>query len=82
MKSEEIIINLLHQLRDAGKTIFVIHHDLSKVEKYFDHLILLNKRLVQSGEVANVYTPDLLQEAYEGNAAILNNGNNMMVVGP
>ncbi|WP_078577081.1 metal ABC transporter ATP-binding protein [Salipaludibacillus agaradhaerens] len=82
VKSEEIIVNLLHQLRDAGKTIFVIHHDLSKVEKYFDHLILLNKRLIQSGEVANVYTPDLLQEAYEGKAAVLNNGNNMMVVGP
>ncbi|MCR6110415.1 metal ABC transporter ATP-binding protein [Bacillus sp. A301a_S52] len=82
VKSEEIIVNLLHQLRDAGKTIFVIHHDLSKVEKYFDHLILLNKRLIQSGEVANVYTPDLLQEAYEGSAAVLNNGKNMMVVGP
>jgi ABC-type Mn2+/Zn2+ transport system ATPase subunit len=82
MKSEEIILNILHQLRDEGKTMFIIHHDLSKVEKYFDQLVLLNQVLIQAGSVRDVYKPKFLKEAYQGNAAILTEGNEMMVVGP
>jgi len=82
MKSEEIIVNILHQLRDEGKTLFIIHHDLSKVEKYFDQLILLNQVLIQAGPVGNVYKSKFLKEAYQGNAAILTEGNEMVVVGP
>src|SRR5699024_6827314 len=43
--SEKVIIDILKDLREAGKTIFVVHHDLSKVEHYFDDLILINKEL-------------------------------------
>ena len=46
VSSEEVIINILKELRDAGKTIFVVHHDLSKVERYFDDVILINKNLM------------------------------------
>src|SRR5690625_6338962 len=53
--SEKVIIQLLKKLRDEGKTIFVIHHDLSKVEEYFDELILINKELIESGTVQNVF---------------------------
>ena len=62
--SEETIIRILKELRDEGKTVFVVHHDLSKVTDYFDQLILLNKELIKSGPVEEVLRPELLSKAY------------------
>lgn len=63
--SEQIIIDILRQLRDEGKTVFLIHHDLMKVEDYFDELILINKSLITSGPVNLVFTNELMQAAYD-----------------
>ena len=65
VSSEEVIINILKNLRDQGKTIFVVHHDLTKVESYFDELILLNKLLVSAGPVKEVFQKDIMQKAYQ-----------------
>lgn len=69
--SEKVIIGILQKLRDEGKTIFVVHHDLSKVEEYFDALILINKQLIQSGAVKNVITPELMTKAYSMDGNLL-----------
>ncbi|GAE24734.1 manganese ABC transporter [Halalkalibacter wakoensis JCM 9140] len=78
--SEEIIINLLRELRDEGKTVFVVHHDLSKVEQYFDELLLINKELVEFGEVKSVYKPEILSKTYKGSITLFGSDENMMVV--
>lgn len=65
VSSEEVIIEILKKLRDEGKTVFVVHHDLTKVENYFDELILINKELVGAGPVARVFRPELMQRAYQ-----------------
>ncbi|ADU29891.1 metal ABC transporter ATP-binding protein [Evansella cellulosilytica] len=82
VKSEEIIVDILHRLRNEGKTIFVIHHDLSKVEKYFDQLVLLNQELIHAGEVDEVYNTENIKRAYQGNAALIQDGKEMVVVNP
>ena len=66
------MIGLLKDLRDAGKTIFVVHHDLTTAEDYFDQLVLLNMRLVAYGDTRDVFTPELLQKTYGGRLTILN----------
>ncbi|MGT2934458.1 metal ABC transporter ATP-binding protein [Streptococcus castoreus] len=71
--SEKIIVELLKQLRDAGKTILIVHHDLSKVEHYFDKLLILNKTLIAYGSVGETFTIDTLAKAY-GNQLILGKG--------
>ena len=71
--SEEIIINILKELRDQGKTLFVIHHDLTKVEDYFDELILVNKELVASGAVSDVFTPELMERTFNAPLNVLEN---------
>jgi manganese/zinc/iron transport system ATP- binding protein len=65
--SEQLIMRLLHAMQKSGKTIFMIHHDLNNVEKYFNWLILLNVRVIRSGVTKDVFTGDLLKEAYGKN---------------
>ncbi|MNJ44916.1 L-cystine import ATP-binding protein TcyC [compost metagenome] len=69
--TEKAIIQLLHDLKNQGKTVFVVHHDLTTVRDYFDHVILINKTLVAAGPTENTFTTDNLQQAYGGRLAIL-----------
>ena len=71
VQSEEIIINILKELRDQGKTIFVIHHDLTKLDEYFDDIILINKKLYGAGPVEDVVTPDLMEAAFKAPLTVL-----------
>lgn len=64
VSSEEIIINILRELKAAGKIIFVVHHDLSKVVSYFDNLLLINKELIDAGPVHKVFQSDNMTKAY------------------
>lgn len=78
--SENIIIQLLRTLRNEGKTVFVVHHDLSKVEQYFDQIMLMNKELISFGAVKETFTPELLSETYKGQIKLFNHNDQMMVV--
>ncbi|NYF25255.1 metal ABC transporter ATP-binding protein [Sporosarcina sp. JAI121] len=69
--SEEMIVKILKELRDVGKTIIVVHHDLNKAEKYFDELLLLNKELIAKGSVKEVFTPKTIASAYGGQLSFL-----------
>jgi manganese/zinc/iron transport system ATP- binding protein len=69
--TESAIVSLLHELRDRGKTLLVVHHDLPTARNYFDSLILLNLRLVAFGPTAQVFTNELLQKTYGGRLTIL-----------
>ena len=71
LASETVIIELLRELRDQGKTLFAVHHDLNSVESYFDWLLLLNLRLVASGPSKAVFTPDNLNATYGKNYSLL-----------
>ena len=72
--TERTVVDLLHKLRDAGKTIVVVHHDLQTVQDYFNWIVILNVRLIAQGSVGEVYTPENLHKAYGGQAALLQRG--------
>lgn len=69
--SEETIIHLLKDLSREGKTVVVIHHDLSKANDYFDQLLLLNKHVVHFGEPQDVLRPEVILKAYERELSFL-----------
>ena len=67
--TEEIVFGKLKALRDDGRTIVVVHHDLDTVADHFDDAVLINQRLVASGPVEVVLTQDNLAIAYGGRLA-------------
>ena len=69
--TEKSIIQLLKGLRNAGKTVVVVHHDLDTVADYFERVVLLNVRLIASGQVSDTFTPENLQKTYGGRIAFL-----------
>lgn len=71
MATETAIINILHQLKTKGKTVFVVHHDLNTVERYFDWVIMLNMRLIACGPVAEAFNAETLNMTYGKSYALL-----------
>jgi manganese/zinc/iron transport system ATP- binding protein len=64
--TERTVIDVLKRLRTDGKAVVAVHHDLSTVRDYFDHVLLLNVRLVAEGPVETAFTPETLNAAYGG----------------
>jgi manganese/zinc/iron transport system ATP- binding protein len=62
--TEAIMVQLFKSLVAEGKTVFIVHHDLNTVEQLFTWVVLLNLRLISSGEVHTAFTPHHLRQAY------------------
>ena len=71
--SEEIIMNTLRDLKKAGKTVLIVHHDLGKVPHYFDQVLLLNKELIAFGPTKETFNQANLKQAY-GDRLFFNGG--------
>jgi manganese/zinc/iron transport system ATP- binding protein len=69
--TERAILDVLRTMRDAGKTVIAVHHDLQTVPQYFDHVIMLNMRLVAAGPTNDVFTQENLQKTYGGRLNLL-----------
>ncbi len=76
--TEKAIMTLLHRMRDEGKTVIVVHHDLQSVSTYFDWILLLNMRLIACGPLKEVFTPELLSETYGGKLTLLTDVTKLM----
>jgi manganese/zinc/iron transport system ATP- binding protein len=62
--TEKAIINILKELRKAGKTVVVVHHDLQTVPEYFDWVTFLNVKKIATGPVSKIFNDDNLTKTY------------------
>jgi manganese/zinc/iron transport system ATP- binding protein len=69
--TERAIIRLLKELKASGKTCIVVHHDLQTVPSYFDHVVLLNMRVVAAGPTEDVFNEENLKKTYGGKLTLL-----------
>ena len=72
--TEAMLFEVLEQLRDQGKTLLVVHHDLRSVPEHFDQVVVLNRRVVATGPVSTTFTAPTLQEAYGGRVVAIQEG--------
>jgi manganese/zinc/iron transport system ATP- binding protein len=69
--SEQIIVKVLQEMVNQGKTICVVHHDFASARKYFDWIVLLNTRLVAAGPIQETFTPLHLRRTYGKDLALV-----------
>ena len=64
-KTEGSIVNILKGLKEEGKTVIVVHHDLQTVPEYFDEVVLINRKVIASGKVSEVFNKENIDETYK-----------------
>lgn len=69
-KTERYTLELLEELRDSGKTIIVVTHDLQSLQRYFDQVLLINRKKIAFGQPSDVLTERNLKHAYGGHMHI------------
>lgn len=62
--TEKLIISTMKKLQAEGKTFLVVHHNLNTVPDYFNRVIILNKEIIASGPVEEVWTKENINAAY------------------
>ncbi|MCH9806905.1 MAG: metal ABC transporter ATP-binding protein [Alphaproteobacteria bacterium] len=67
--TERAIMDVLKGLREEGRTVVCVHHDLATVRDYFDQIVFVNVRKIASGPVEDVFTDENLQKTYGGRLA-------------
>lgn len=75
--TERTVVALLHELRDRGKTLLVVHHDLSTVPEYFDAVTMLNVQVIASGIMKETFTRSNIDRTYG-----LTNGSTIPSISP
>lgn len=79
--TEKAIVVMLRELQASGRTALVVHHDLETVAEYFDHVLLLNMRLVAAGPVSEVFSRENLRRTYGGKLTLLDQVGDRMAEG-
>jgi manganese/zinc/iron transport system ATP- binding protein len=69
-RSQQQIFSVLAGLRDEGKLVIVVHHDLRTAREWFDAVALIDMRLVAAGPTAAVLTPENFRRTYAGQADV------------
>lgn len=66
VKTEEAIIALLRELREAGCIILVSTHNLGSVPEFCDQVVLINRTVLAYGATSRVFTEENLAAAFGG----------------
>jgi manganese/zinc/iron transport system ATP- binding protein len=68
--TEEIIFSLIDKLTAAGKTLLLVSHDLSILDR-LHQVMLLNRRIIAIGPPEQAATKNNLRQTYGGRLALL-----------
>ena len=79
--TERAIVGILQELRASGRTALVVHHDLQTAPEHFDHVVLLNMRLVAAGPMETAFTQENLRRTFGGKLPLLDQVGNRMAGG-
>ena len=63
--TEKSIVDILKKLKSEGKTLIVVHHDLQTVPTYFETVTFINKSVIASGKIKEVFTQENIDMVYK-----------------
>ena len=69
--TEKSIVEVLQKLKAQGKTVIAVHHDLSTVPEYFEHVLMINTRVIAHGSIKQAFTDENLRKTYGGRLTLL-----------
>lgn len=64
--TERALVDVLKALKTDQKAVVAVHHDLSTVRLFFDHVLMINVRRIAEGSVQSAFTPETLHATYGG----------------
>ncbi len=70
-QSQQQIFRVLSELRDEGKLVLIVHHDLRTAAAWFDRVALVDMRLVAAGPTEEVLVRENLARTYSGHLEVL-----------
>jgi manganese/zinc/iron transport system ATP- binding protein len=62
--TERIMVDLFRRLRSEGALVICVQHDLAAVKAVFDHVLLINGRVMAAGPTESAFTPDTIARTY------------------
>lgn len=71
MATEKTILDLFIQMKEEGKTLIIVHHDIQTVSEYFDFIVMMNTRLIANGPTSSTLNEENLKATYGGQLNIL-----------
>lgn len=78
--SQDEIFRALAALRAEGVTILTALHDLQQAARYFDRVMLLNRRLIAYAPAREAFTAANLVATYGGHLHLLSSGDGLLTV--
>jgi manganese/zinc/iron transport system ATP- binding protein len=64
--TEDAIFQVLKKLKQEGKSVIAVHHNLNTVNQYFDEVIFIKKELIAAGPTHSVFNEKNLAITYDG----------------
>jgi ABC-type Mn2+/Zn2+ transport system ATPase subunit len=80
VKSQEDIFEILVKLSEHNVTVMVATHDLNLAAERFDRLMLINRQIIGFGRAREVFTADLLGQAYSGSMRLIETANGTVFI--
>lgn len=81
LPSQDEVLHILEELKQRDVTVMVATHDLGQAADRFDVVMLLNRKLLGFGRAADVFTPEILQQAYGNHLQLIETENGILAVG-
>ncbi len=78
--AQQTLFDILDNLRQDAVTVLLATHDLHLVSTHFDALLVLNRRKIAYGRPDEVFTPDIMAEAFGSQMAIWRNDGQIMML--
>lgn len=69
--TEKALIHLFNHLKNTGKTLLIVHHDLATADQYFDWMIMLNTCLIACGPTKEVFHRENIVRTYGQSSLLL-----------